>query len=219
MRPGLLSLTFTFAGLILLSQPVYAASFCIAPDVAGAVHGAEVVFAGKITNVEPIQTSTAAAGDYFVTFKVETWWKGTPSPEMRVLWRSSFLQCPLLPVGEIGEDYLVYAGPSRSATKAQLPEVTIFNRTSRLPPNRKPEIFLINDWKQTRIKYAPELNRADASDDIKLLRVLRACGCMSASPLPPPLDSFSLTSIEANSRETEAVSRCRTCLRSLVKPF
>jgi hypothetical protein len=34
MRPTLLQLTFVFAGLILVSRSVYAASFCITPDFA-----------------------------------------------------------------------------------------------------------------------------------------------------------------------------------------
>jgi hypothetical protein len=213
MKQRLLLLTFVFAGLILLSRPIYAASFCITPDITWAAARAEVIFSGRITKVEPVEASPAAAGDYFVTFKVETWWKGTPSPEMRVLWRTSVQYCPLLPVGEVGEDYLVYAEPSRSTSKAQFPEVTTFNRTSRLPANWKPESFFINDWKiKTQISPGPELNRADASDDMKVLRILRACGCLPAAHFSP-LDKYPIP------REVDAASTCGTCWRSMLRPF
>jgi hypothetical protein len=178
-----------------------------------------VIFSGKITKVERVQTSTATAVEHVITFKVETWWKGKPAHKTRVLWRSSVLECPFFPVGEVGEDYLVYADPSRRTTRRdQLLKVTIFNRTSRLRAP-KSESVVINDWsKQTRISPTPEFNPADASGDIKLLRALRG-GCLSISHLPSPLVSQRLTSIEANSREAEGVSACQTCLRSRLKPF
>ena len=218
MKPRLLSLTFLFAGLILSSRTVYAVDFCITPDFAQAVDRAEVVFSGKITNIEPAQSRTAVAGEYVVTLKAETWWKGKPVHETRVLWRSSLLNCPFLPVGEVGEDYLVYADPSKNEPPGnQFPEVTIFNRTSRLPSN--PESVLIDDWsRQTRLSPNPTLNRADASNDIKLLRTVRECDCLTISHLPPPLASLSLTS-QPDSREGEGVSTCQTCLRRRLKPF
>ena len=219
MRQRLLSLTFVFAGLILLSQPVYAASYCVTPDIPWAAARAEVIFSGRITKVERVEATPATAADYFVTFKVDNWWKGTPSPEMRVLWRTSVAACPELLVGEVGEDYLVYADPSKSTTMAQFPEVTIFNRTSRLPANREPEVLLINDWKiKTQISPGPELNRADASDDIKVLRILRACGCLPAGH-SSPLDPFSLTLIQPNPQEADDAAACRTSLRRMLRPF
>lgn len=165
-------------------------------------------------HVERVKDGTA---DYFVTFRVETWWKGTPSPEMRVLWRSWVEDCPLLPVGEVGEEYLVYADPSRSTKTVQFPEITVLNRTSRLPANWKPEISLINDWRiKTGISLEPALNRANASNDVKLLRMLRACGCLSTSRLPPPFHPQIL--IEPN-YQAETAYACETCLRSRLKPF
>lgn len=150
MRPRLLSLTFLFAGLILSSRSIYAVDLCMTPDFARAVDRTEVIFSGKITNIERVQNSTAAAGDYIVTFKVETWWKGTPSHESRVLWQSSVWDCPFVPVGEVGEEYLVYGDPSKNNTTGnQFPEVTIFNRTSKVPANLKTESILINELEQT----------------------------------------------------------------------
>jgi len=222
MRPRLLSLMFLLAGLILLSRPVGAASLCGIPDFAAAALGAELIFSGKITKVERLKTGTAEFFQYVVTFKVETSWKGKPENEASVLWRSSELfDCGFFPVGEVGEDYLVYADPSKSTSrKDRLPEVTIFNRTSRLPANQKSESIVISDWsKQARISWTPILNRADASDDIKLLRTLRVCGCLSSSDSPSPLDSPPKTSSPVNSQQTEEVSRCRTCLRARLKPF
>ena len=217
MRRRLVLLTFVFAGLILLSRPAYAATFCVTSELASATARAEAIFSGRITKVEPVEASPQA-GHYFVTFKVETWWKGKPSSEMRVLWRSAVLDCPLLPVGEVGEDYLVYADPSRSTTKDQSPEVTFFNRTSRLPDNQKPEIFLLSEGsRQARISPAPELNRADASDDIKTLRVLRTCSCLSISRLTP--FDLQLASLQSDSQEAEAASACLSCLRGMLKPF
>lgn len=210
MRRRLISLMFVFAVLNLVSQSVSAAVLCGAPDVAQAVTDAEVVFSGRITKVEPVRSGTAAAGEYVVTFKVETWWKGKPAPETRIFWRSQLLDCPYLPVGVVGEDYLVYGDPSRNnTTKDQIPEVTSLNRTSMLPASLKLEIA---DWsKQTRISPTPTLNRADASDDIKLLRTLRQCGCFPF--MQSPLRLYS------RSQQAEGASACQTCLRGILKPF
>ena len=215
MRLRLLSLMFVFASLILLSRPVNAATFCITPEVVGATARAEAIFSGKITKIEQVQTNTVSAGTYFVTFKVETWWKGKPSHEMRVLWRSSILDCPYLPVGEVGEDYLVYADPSKSTTREQFPEVTVFNRTSRLPANQTSVNVEINWDNQPRISQTPELNRADASNDVELLRILRTCGCLPTSLSDSQLPTLTLS----DSPEAETVSTCKTCLRWRLKPF
>jgi hypothetical protein len=198
MRPRLLRVTFVFAAVILLGQSVYAASYCLEPDFPRGLAGAEMVFRGKITKVEQVQASSVPPGTYFVTFKVENLWKGKPADEVRVVWRSrSIADCPDLPVGDVGEDYLVYADPSRSTTRDRFPEVTAFNRTSRLPANRKPESYLNDDWgKQPRLSPKPDLNRADASNDVELLRVLRACGCLSTRVSEP-----------------ETIPVCQSCLR------
>ena len=72
MKPRLFSLTFVLAGLILLSRSVYAAGFCLTPDFAQAIDRAEVLFSGEITSVKQVQSNTTTAGEYVVTFKVET---------------------------------------------------------------------------------------------------------------------------------------------------
>lgn len=221
MKPRLFSLMFVLAGIILLSRPAYAADFCVVPDFASAFGYAEVIFSGEITSVERVQNSTAEAAEYVVTFSVETWWKGTPAREMRVLWRSRVVGCPWFPVGEVGEHYLLYADPSKNNTsKNQLLEVTIFNRTSRLPVNRRSGSVLNPDWSvQSLVSPNPVLNRADASNDIKLLLALRQCECLSLSHLPPPLDSLMMTSSQGNSKQAEEFSNCESCLRRMLKPF
>jgi hypothetical protein len=221
MKPRIFSLMFVLAGLFLFSQSAFAADFCVAPDFASAVDGAELIFSGEITNVEQVQSGTTGAADYVVTFNVETWWKGTPMREMRVLWRSRVVGCPWFLIGEVGEHYLLYADPSKNNTSSnQLPEVTIFNRTSRLPVNRRFESVLMPDGTvQSLLSPNPALNRADASDDIKLLVVLRQCECLSISHLPQTLDSQRLTSNQANSKQAEGSSACQACLRRMLKPF
>ncbi len=172
MRPRLLSMTFVFALLVLFSRSASGVDLCCTRDFAKSVDVAAAVFSGQIVKVEKVQTSTPASVDYldyFVTFKVDTWWKGTPSREMRVLWRSSTMNCPFLPVGEVGENYLVYADAS-SNPKEQIPEVTIFNRTSRLPADMDAgSLEIMNGTRQPRINPNPPLDRADASDDVRLL--------------------------------------------------
>ena len=76
MKPRIFSQTFVLVGLILFSRSVYAADFCVTPDFASAFGYAEVIFSGEITSVERVQSSTAEADEYVVTFSVETWWKG-----------------------------------------------------------------------------------------------------------------------------------------------
>jgi hypothetical protein len=218
MKLRLFSLTVVFAVLVLLSRSTYAASLCLTPDFAQAAAGAEMIFSGKITDVERVKTSAASVGEYVVTFNVETWWKGGPFQKTRVLWLSSVDdECPFLPVGEVAEDYLVYADPSRSnKTRDQLAVVTVFNRTSRLDANLTSETFGINDWsKQTRISRTPTLNRADASEDIKLLRALRGCGCSSTTP---PFYS-QRSPLRPDNSVDEKGSACRTCLQGILKPF
>ena len=175
MTTRLLSMTFVFALLVLLSRSASGADLCGTRNFAKSVDVAAAVFSGEIVKVERVQTSTPASVDYvdyldyFVTFKVDTWWKGTPSREMRVLWRSSTMNCPFLPVGEVGENYLVYADAS-SNPKEQIPEVTIFNRTSRLPADLDAgSLEIMNGTRQPRINPNPPLNRADASEDVRLL--------------------------------------------------
>lgn len=211
MRQRLLALTFGFAALFLLSRPAYAAHFCIDTPFSVGASNAEMIFSGKITKVERVETHRAAIGEYVVTFKVERWWKGTLANGPRVLWRSSFMDCDL-PVGEVGDDYLVYADPSLSTKPAdKLPEVTFYNRTSRLLPSRKAEMIVKNGFSVTHIGENPKLNRADASNDIDVLLALRECGCLIVPSSSAP--------IEASAEETERVSACMACFRRSVTRF
>lgn len=151
-----------------------------------------------------------------MTFKVERWWKGTPVSNPRVLWRSSFMDCDL-PVGEVGDDYLVYANPSIVIDpRDRLPEVAFFNRTSRLPPSRKAEMIVKNGFSSKVISGNPPLNRTDASNDIDLLLTMRECDCLE---IMPPANSESPAPIEASAEKTQRVSACQACLRRMLKPF
>jgi hypothetical protein len=117
-----------------------------------------------------------------------------------------------LAVGEVGDDYLVYADPSISSNPAyELPEVTFFNRTSRLLPSRKAEMIVMKGFSVTYITENPPVNRADASGDIDVLLALRECGCLIAPSSSAP--------IEASAEETERVAACMVCFRRSLKPF
>ena len=217
MRRFSFSILFMLAMMILLTRSAYAGDFCIPRDFAKAVDSSEEIFSGRILNVEPIHTNNTAAGEYVVTFKVETWWRGKPSHERRVLWRSAVVGCDFFPVGEVGESYIVYADDSKNdATQNQLSEVTIFNRTSKLPANQKSASLTLSEWsKQSPISANPTLNRGDGSDEIKLLLLLRECGCLSASPLP----LFDSQPRPSRSGQAEGVSACQSCLRRTLKRF
>jgi hypothetical protein len=197
-----------FAALLLLSGPVHAAHFCIEPDFFPAATEAQVIFSGKITKVERSQSYPEALGEYVVTFKVDRWWKGMQQAgDTRVLWRTTFMDCPTLAVGEVGDEYLVYGEPARSTVRQyQMPEVTVFSRTARLPASRKAEMIIKNGFTQAPLmSRTPPLNRTDASNDVELLIALRDCSCM-----PPPGKS--------ESDLEQIVSSCRVCLRRRLKP-
>ena len=214
MRPHFLSITFVFATLLLLSGSVQAAHFCIEPGFGQGASNAELIFSGTITKIERVQTGAAAIGEYVVTFKVQRWWKGTPANDTRVFWRSSFMDCPSLPVGEVGDNYLVYADPSRSTLHEYqtMPEVTIFNRTAKLPGSRKAEMIVEEGFRQpARISTKLPVNRADGSNDVEILFVLQECGCL---PAPPPG-----TAIESESQEKERPTACTSCMGRRLKQF
>lgn len=199
-----------FAALLLSSSPAQAAHFCLEPSFARGAAQAEMIFSGKIAKIERVQTHPRAIGDYVVTFKVERWWKGTAASEPRVLWRTAILDCAL-PIGEVGDDYLVYADPAAILNPAyQLPEVSFYNRTSRLPPSRKAEMIVKNGFSPTVVRQEPPLNRADASNDVDLLLTIRECGCLRIPASSAP--------IEASAEETQRVSECQACLRRTLKP-
>jgi hypothetical protein len=197
---------------VLLSRPVQASHFCITPSFGKAGAQAEQVFSGKITKVER-ETNPDTPGEYIVTFKVETSWKGTPASETRVVWRSiPFIDCPTLPVGEVGDDYLVYADPSIRIRGEKLAEVTFFNRTARQLPSRKAELIVKNGFTRTVIDSDPPLNRSDASNDVEMLLAMRACGCLSTN-------SQQGAAIEASAEATQRASECMACMQRRLKPF
>ena len=210
MRQRVLSLAFVFAALLLFSRPAQA-RFCTTFELPGAAAIAQVVFSGEITKVERVDDPKLPVGDYFVTFRVETWWKGAPLREMRLLWRTSWMECGYLPVGEVGEKYLVYADDSVTSDDQPL-EVTIFNRTSRMPANWEPEPFLLDGWTtKPRVNPKPTLNRRDASEDLKVLRVLLQCSCLSTN--------FASNPTMVESKRTYDSAACQTCLRSRLKYY
>lgn len=55
MKPRSLSFAFVFAALLLLTEPLQAAHFCIEPGFGSGVFAAEMIFSGKITTVERVQ--------------------------------------------------------------------------------------------------------------------------------------------------------------------
>ena len=135
---SLLPVTFIFCSLLMFA-PAVNADFCVVPGVEEGVRQATLVFSGKIVSIGRVQANNdnapTSSSEFVVKFEVETWWKGGVNPEIQVLWRTNTVGCPYFPVGEIGELYLVYADPSRPivAGEESVPEVTIFNRTSKIP--------------------------------------------------------------------------------------
>ena len=79
------------------------------------------------------------ASDYVVSFEVEKWWKGSGSERVSVVWHTSLFGCDYFPVGEIGENYLVYADSQTTTQLAseRLAEVSVLNRTSKLVLTRE----------------------------------------------------------------------------------
>jgi len=133
------------------------------------------------------------------------------------LWRTKLPFCSsYFSVGEVGERYLVYADPPSEDASAQpdLPVVTILNRTSRIPAKTQPEQpFEVEDLEKmsrTLVKV-PELNRADASQDISLLRRLRGCDCLGSEKSPSCLNT--LGHLKETTDNDPAVAACCKCLR------
>jgi hypothetical protein len=218
-------LMFALSISLFLTSSHHAAEFCIMPDVLGAVERAELVFSGRIIDLTPLMPKPDephTTSKYIVRFAVEKWWKGTKSNDVHVLWSSSTSECDYLPVGKIGERYLVYADPAlnNQVNKKALPEVTAFNRTSRLDlgveqmhdssgKNRLPRL----------VDSKPPLDRADASGDIKVLRVLMECKCLTTNSdlvcWDLPLSSLAAP-IDVSS---SGASQCCKCLRQHLKLF
>ncbi|HKR11116.1 MAG TPA: hypothetical protein VJT15_03580 [Pyrinomonadaceae bacterium] len=213
----IVSATF-IVGIFLAITSTARASICVAPGVPGALDRAEAVFVGKIVNVAAARDDNGALSttDYVVRFEIQESWKGTEAREMNVLWRSQIEGCSYYPVGQIGETFLVYADPSSSgpAHKGR-PEITIFNRTSLLPP-KSGTVTLSQpvSGRETSLYLAPELNKRDAANDLQLLRLLKNCGCQPqtlSSCLGLSSTSWQSTSDAGSSSAT--TSGCCNCLR------
>ena len=204
------------------------ASICVAPPMPEAFDRAEAVFVGKISTVVVARGSNGSSftsSDYVVKFEVEAPFKKTLAKEITVLWRSEMTGCSYFPVGEVGERYLVYADPSKSDLHdRKLPEVAVFNRTSKLPP--KPATLFVSHKPPTTAHFSldPELNRADGSSELQALRRIKDCGCLQQDTLSACLGLIS-TSGQSNSsggvRSSSTASSCCTCLHqgmTLVTP-
>lgn len=215
---------FVLSLFLLSTGLTQAADFCVTPDVLGAIAHAELVFSGRIIKLTPM---VAQPGEpyitYIVSFEVEKWWKGKKSREVRVVWSSSTIDCEYLPVGKIGERYLVYADPpsNNQVAKEMLPEVTALNRTSRL----ELRAGLVDDSSskigpRRLVNSKPPLDRADALNDIKVLDVMIECECLSTNSgsvcMDLPLSSLRTpTDLSVSSQ----VSRCCKCLREQLRLF
>ena len=210
---------------LFLNSPAFAADLCITRDVLEGFAQAKLVFSGKILNVTPVPQDSQApnASDYVVNFEVEKWWKGTGPEQLSVVWRSSMLGCSYFHVGEIGENYLVYAEPlTTTQFGSQSPaEVSVLNRTSKLPLGRELDQTSSNIFAPpVSVDSKPTINRRDATKDLKVLQVLTRCMCVSADSGPACID-VSLSSgypMPADIRSSSR-SQCCECLRQNLKPF
>jgi hypothetical protein len=226
MRSSAVRLIVVLTIFLFLSNPAFAADLCITPDVLDAFAQAKLVFAGKILKVKPVlqDSASGSALDYVVSFEVEKWWKGTGPQQVNLVWRSSMLECSYLPVGEIGEKYLVYADPLTTASlgSESVAEITIFNRTSKLVLKRDLHpTSPTNFASQVSLDAKPKLNRADATEDVKVLSVLTRCMCVSSDSPAGCIDS-SLSSgypMPAGIQQSSRSSKCCECLRRSLRPF
>lgn len=218
--------TLVLTIFLFLNSPASAADLCITPDVLDAFDRAKIVFSGKIVSVMPVPQDRGSRTplDYIVSFEVEKWWKGTGSQQVSVVWRSSMHGCSYFPVGEIGESYLVYADPLTPTHLASesLAEVSVLNRTSKLLLRRELDQSSPTEFAyRVLIDSKPTINRADASQDIKVLSVLQRCMCVSSDSGPACLD-LSLSSgyhMPADIGTSSRSSECCECLRRNLKPF
>ncbi len=226
---SMVSIAFIVGFVLFLSGSAASAGICVVPEVPEAFDRAEAVFVGKIVDVVAARTDNRSVSGpgYIVKFEVEEWWKGTVSRELRILWRPQAFGCPNYSVGDIGETYLVYADSPKSdfARRDKLPEITIFNRTSIIPPS--PQVVSLSDSAKGRtsglapVYIAPELNRRDASNDREVLRRIRDCECLLPYTLPTCMDStWMLRQPKPDGvRSSSPTSPCCDCLRRNVTSF
>lgn len=208
-------------GYFLWSVPAVNADFCVQPGVEGGIAVASAVFSGKIVEIRRLDDSSrrhpADGFEYLVKFAVDEVWKGPNAAELSVVWQTKLHACSdYFPVGEIGERYLVYADlPKGEAGKNNLPEVNFLNRTSRLPLTDAPVKFDLEDLeKQSRtLTEAPQLNRADASQDVVMLRRMKACECSSTGTDQSMSCLNSWGHLREVTAQDDSASACCKCLR------
>jgi hypothetical protein len=225
MRSAALS-TVVLTIFLFLTSPAFGVDLCLTPDVLEGFARAKLVFSGKLLKVMPVwqDNGSRTARDYVVSFEVEKWWKGTGSQQVSVVWRSSMFECSYFPVGEIGENYLVYADPLTTSYlgSESLGEVSFLNRTSRLLVRREPDQSSSTSLAvRVLVDSKPPINRADASADLKVLSVLTQCEC-TAPDSGPSCRDLSLSSgyqMPAAIRSSSRSSDCCECLRRNLKPF
>jgi len=207
--------------------PAVNADLCVVPGVEEGVRQATLVFSGKIVSISRVPANNdnapTSSSEFIVKFEVEAWWKGAGNPEIQVLWRTATVGCPYFPVGEVGERYLVYADPSKGtvAREERLPEVTIFNRTCKIPA----KTLAVNQFEVEAQRKRPvllelaEMNRFDASADIQVLRWLKECVCL-ASDFHPCMNSFGSLPGELTKAGSESsVASCCACFRRHLTSF
>lgn len=168
--------------------------------------------------------SLTATSDYIVKFEVEHMWKGTVGSEIRLLWHSEMPGCAYFPTAEIGKRYLVYADSPKSETmlKERLLEVTVFNRTSLVPPTP----YLVSPLRSAErkaagfVSIAPPLSRRDGSGDLEVLRGIKDCECLSPYTLPTCMDEGGiLLQPKPNGTSSSPMSSCCKCLRRSMTSF
>jgi len=209
---------------LFLNSPVFAADICLTPDVLDAFVRAKLVFSGKIVSVTPApqDSGSRTASDYVVSFEVEKWWKGSGSERVSVVWRTSMFGCAYFPVGEIGENYLVYADPQTTQLASEsLAEVSVYNRTSKLVFTRELDQSSSIRFALRLVDSKPPLNRENASEDIRVLSVLMRCTCASSNSSPACMDlPFSSgPHVPVDAQNSSRSSECCECLRRNLKPF
>ena len=222
--------TIFIVGFLSMCESASGVGYCVVPGVPEAVDRAEALFSGKIVDLVKIRSNSSppsSSAEYIVKFEIEHWWKGTESRELRVLWRPEIFGCAYFPVGEIGERYLVFAESPRSeiVEKDRLLEITVLNRTSKITSTT--QVFSQFDsgmggkQRSPFVHIAPDLNRNDASNDIEVLRRIKACGCLLPDILTTCMD-FSKTLRPPRPEilhSSSTTGSCCTCLRRNVRSF
>lgn len=106
-------------------------------SVAGALEHAELVFTGRMTDIQAIDEGEGSR----VTFRVHRAWKGVEEEEVITYTRRTDATCGYRFV--TGSDYLVYANPDAPAEAGGLPITHICTRTRSLAEGESTDIPLL----------------------------------------------------------------------------